>query len=820
MADVSKYLEKASQLLQKGRREAALEEYLKAAAEDPRSDAAARGAADLLLSMNRPEEAVRLMGGILDRQLEAKLSSLAIATYRKLKRAGTPTAEQHLQTARLMEQTRDREAVGAYRAAADAFLAAGKQKEALQAWKGAAGLEPTVEHLHRQVELAKAVQDTKAAISALLQIGKMEERNGRDPSTWYEQAYDLDADNEDAALAYGRTLMGDPSAAVGVLERVASRSDSRPEFRDAYAHLLIAAGRARDAAPLVWSSYERKADQLPAVIALLGALLDAGEPQQALDLARKAQERENAAGRGDAYLTSLRDTAQAHAAGTEFWQYLVELLRVSSREQEYFDALVKLFEVHFAAGNFLHAADTWDLCHAADPYAAGHEARLEMLRGKIHPKLFNSRLAQMPRSTLAPEGVETEEAAAGHNLLDDVISQAEISVRHSMPDQAVERLQLIDAVFPGEEEKNERLRQLHGQTGFTPKKEGKETADLVEAVSEITRKVSRQGNARDVLLVAVNDIGRHWKCSRCFAALVEPDKPPSLALEYCAAGITKMHPQAGMRIIRALQPVLAEDGGANCPEAQTAPELKSIHSVLSELGTTSLLAVPLADGDKTVGLLTLHHKGETREWSATDQALVRSIGDHMVLTMNTARLRILMKTIAAVDERSGLLKRASLLDMILGETRRAQEQKAPLSLVLLHFGAAREMLRALGEEGVETTMREIGQTVVSHLRHYHSAAEYASTTIALVLPGTDRIAAERTVQNLRSLLAKTRISTTGFSTPVTAGIADAVIVPEYDAADIATEVVHRAANALEQARANGAGSTAILPAGVPGGRSA
>ena len=61
-------------------------------------------------------------------------------------------------------------------------------------------------------------------------------------------------------------------------------------------------------------------------------------------------------------------------------------------------------------------------------------------------------------------------------------------------------------------------------------------ADIAR-VSEITRNIYRQGTAKGVLSVSVNEIGRTWKASRCVAGLCIPGKPPSAALEWCTPGV-------------------------------------------------------------------------------------------------------------------------------------------------------------------------------------------------------------------------------------------------------------------------------------------
>ena len=60
--------------------------------------------------------------------------------------------------------------------------------------------------------------------------------------------------------------------------------------------------------------------------------------------------------------------------------------------------------------------------------------------------------------------------------------------------------------------------------------------------------------------------------------------------------------------------------------------------------------------------------------------VLKTIAEQMVLAVSNVRLRTLMKTLAVTDEKSGLLKRPSYLDVLLSEVRRSLQQKTPMTL--------------------------------------------------------------------------------------------------------------------------------------------
>jgi diguanylate cyclase (GGDEF)-like protein len=247
--------------------------------------------------------------------------------------------------------------------------------------------------------------------------------------------------------------------------------------------------------------------------------------------------------------------------------------------------------------------------------------------------------------------------------------------------------------------------------------------------------------------------------------------------------------------------------------AQSAPELGTVRELVTQLGISSLLAVPLSDGKDQVGILLLTQNG-ARNWHSGDVMVLKTIGEQIVVALNNAGLRRLVKNLSVTDERSGLLKRASYLDMLMAETRRALQQKSPLTVLLLQFGKSAAMLKELGEAGVEAAMQQVGQLFSANIRQNDLAFRYETTTVALVLGESGEKEALPAVEKLRKLLTDVRLP--GREEPLTfsAGLAQAVVRPEFDAVDIVTEVINRAEQARDSALAQGPGKVVSLAASL------
>lgn len=844
MADISKRLEKAEKYLQRSKPEPALEEYLSILAEEPRNIQVLQAAADLSLVLDRRQQAVDLFSTLLEQEFEAGESAKGSITYKKLCKITTPTPMQTFQYAQLTEKRDRKEALDAYTTALQGFERQKKDKQALAACKRIVELSPTIENLQLTAEKASALGEGKTAATNFVQLGLLQDQESPGSGFQsYERAYNFDQLNFRAIYLYGRGLFSHNSVTecLAVLEPVVTRVKGLPELRELYAHALMAAKRPAEAEPYTWEAFEKDPQQLEEVASLVGVYLDINDTRGAMELAKKLEAHETTAGRRREFITSMYEMSDRRLATLGFTEYLVKLFDTANREHEYSRTLLKLFQLYYSAGKYGQAGETLDRAAELDPYEPGHAKRLEMLRGRIDDHAYSRIANRFHRTENKPEAAVVaapEPATAAPTrgeseptVLEDFILQAEIYLQYGMRSKALERLERVSKLFPREEQKNEKLRHLYISAGFTPEYQVAEAAaratareaapqekaapappaspatyeenavDNFARVTEITRNIYRQANVKSVLFTAVNDIGRHYNASRCVAGLCTVGKPPSAALEYCAPGVKQSDVMAIVKLIGLTQQ-LAANGVVNIANAKGSRELAPAAEHIHALSIESLLAVPLLDSGEQSGILILEQTSP-RQWQQTDVVVLKTIAEQMVLAVSNVRLRTLMKTLAVTDEKSGLLKRPSYLDVLLSEVRRSLQQKTPLTLMLLHFGKASAMVKEIGEAPVESMMQQIGQSIASHIRQNDVAIRYDLTTIALVLSDTTEKNAFLVVDKMRKVLAPIKIPSTERTPPISAGIAEAVLQERFDAVDMVTEVINRVESALEIARAEG-----------------
>ena len=708
-------------------------------------------------------------------------------------------------------------------------------------------LEPAERNVLRLGELCSQTGDKAGASAAFLKLAEITESSGSNAAQWFERAYGEDPTDTKIALGYGKSLIaqGQVGAAIFVLEPLAKAQDASLEMRETYVKALMSANRLTDAEPLVWQLFQQNPSRQQEVADLIGLLVDAQQDAEAVALARKLEQFQRSKGERRAFVVMLQDVIAKHRGSPDLLEFMSELYNASNREGDYCQTLLKLFDLHCSMGSYAKAAECLDRAADVDVYEPGHQKRLEMLRGKIDDNRFKviaSRFTSMAKTGSEP--AKTEGPTLGAAALQDLMLQAEILVQYGMRTKAIERLQRIQELFPREEEHNQDLQQLYMAAGMTPHRADSappppssaasssavktappsassparpsapsESADVnsFTKVADITRKLYRQTNADAVMSTAVAEIGAQWKISRCIVATRKPGMVPSAIKEYHGENIEAGNAKALSKLVTAVQDAAISQGTLTIADAPAAPELQEIREVLVELRITSLLALPLSDGQDQMGVLLLA-QNTARGWHSADVVVLKTISEQIVIALTNAGLRRLVKSLSVTDEQSGLLKRASYLDLLMAETRRAVQQSTPVTVTLMQFGKSSAMLKEHGEKAVEAVMQKIGQLFAANIRQNDLAFRYEKTTIALVLGETAEKEALLAVEKLRKLLAEVKLADE--IVPFSAGLAEAVVRQQFDPVDIVTEVINRADNALDAAVAEGMGRIVSLAASV------
>jgi diguanylate cyclase (GGDEF)-like protein len=863
-ADISKHLERAKRFLEKNRVEDAIEAYLAVIDAAPQHQEATQALGDLYARLEQPDRAAVYYGLLFDLLVEPRDEIKALAIYNRFLRPtpGNQPPERIARYAFLQQrQNRFDEAIEQYSKAAEIFSEAGRAEDALFCWERAAQLAP--ENISRQFRLAEAAErigKNALAARAFLRTGQLASASGAKAEAlqYLGRAYKLAPQERSVALLYADAMLksGDAAGAAALLEPFAA-VEKDASFLDTYADALMSSGQLDRAREVLEGLLREKNEGATRLFELADLYATAGQDPKAVEILSALNRRMFADKRQNDFATQMDGLGAKHPTSQPILEFWAALYNELNRESQYFEILIKLFDVHLNGGNGTKAVETFEKLMDIDPYDHRNQERIQRMHGRVDEgflKRIEARLAQSG-TVGAPNAAQTHPSGSGASqaateegrkmqALEDLIVQTEIFLQYSLQGKAQERLQKIAAMFPGEEERHPRLRNLYQVANWWPQgppkpkapepvaapppplapasqpepvaepstsgmtgRSGVYTAETLRdlsKISEINQKIFRQQTPRAMLNTAVNEVGGYLRAARALAVVGTPGRPPELAAEYCAQSL-RVAPGAQVVFLLAhMEKAQPDELGALMVDATEG-------SILSELGLATALGVIITDKETQVpaGMLIVAHS-EPHKWKPNEAYFLQAIGDQMLMSVSHTRLRSLVRRMGVSDERTGLLSRSSYQSCLLTEADRSRTQGTPLALAILQIDRGAEILRQHGESPVERFLEQLARSLQPIVRQNDVAVKYTSWSLAFILPDTNLAGAQNLADKLRRAALGLRPPWDSTQITLSAGIVEAVAKPDYESEDIVTDLINRAESSAEEARKAGGDTIVAL----------
>jgi diguanylate cyclase (GGDEF)-like protein len=858
-ADVSKNLERAKRFLEKNRVEDAIQAYLAIIDEAPQHQEATQALGDLYARMEQPDRAAVYYGLLFDLLVEPREEIKALAIYNRFLRSG-PVQQPPERIARYaflqQKQNRPDEAIEQYSKAAEMFTELGRAEDALFCWERTAQLAPgdPASQL-RLAEAAERLGKNALAARAFLRAGQLASAGGAsaDALKLLGRAYKLAPQERSVALLYADATLraGDAAQAAALLEPFAA-SEKDATFLDTFADALMRSGKLDRAREMLEPLLREKNEGVTRLFELADLYAKSGQDPKAVEVLAMLKRRMFADKHQNQFAAQMDSIGGKHPNSQAILEFWAALHNELNRETQYFEILIKLFDAYLNEGNVAKACDTLEKLVDIDAYDYRNQERLQRLHGRVDDsflKRLGGRLAKSGMISTPSHGqaasVSSDSAGTtpsgteeGRRLqaLEDLIVQTEIFLQYSLQNKALERLQKIAAMFPGEEERHPRLRNLYELANWWPegasKARSEPAARQVEAVpvtepsgagitgktgvytaetlrdlskiSEINQKIFRQQTPRAMLNTAVNEVGGYLRTARALAVVGASGRPPEMAAEYCAHGI---RPAPGAQVVL----LLAHMERAQPDELGGLIVDATEGSILSELGLATALGVVITDKETQApaGMLIVAH-GERRKWKPNEAYFLQAIGDQMLMSVSHTRLRSLVRRMGVSDERTGLLSRSSYQSCLLNEADRSRSQGTPLALAILQIDRGAEIIRQQGESPVERFLEQLARSLQPIVRQNDVAVKYTSWSLAFILPDTTLAGAQNLADKLRRAASGVRPPWDSTQITLSAGIVEAVAKPDYESEDIVTDLINRAETSVEEARKQGGDTVVAL----------
>ena len=858
-ADVSKHLDRAKRFLERNRVEDAITAYKAALDEAPQHQEATQALGDLYARADRPDRASEYYGLLFDMLVEPRDESKALAIYNRfLRSAASPQPPERIARYAFLQQKQNRndEAMEQYAKAADLFAEAGRQEDALFCLERTAQLDP--ENLTRQLKVAETAERLgKNAVSAkaFLRAGQLATADGtpEEALRLFGRAHKLAPQERSVALLYAEATLraGHAKEAATLLEPFVT-ADSDATFLDTFADALVRSGQPDRAREILERLLKEKNQGSERLFDLVDAYGLAGQDSKAVEILRLIKNRMYADRKQNDFIAQLDGVGGKHPNSQAILEFCAAFYNEANRETQYFEILIKLFDAYLNAGNVPKASDTLEKLLDIDPYDHRNQQRLEKLRGRVDDSVLTRLGGRLSKSGTAgpPRSVHTQSSTADTvstsgstgggarhaQALEDLIVQTEIFLQYSLQNKALERLQKIAATFPGEEERNTRLRNLYQTANWWPpgssrpkaepaapvrhveavpespgssitQKTGVYTAETLRdlaKISEINQKIFRQQTPRAMLNTAVNEVGAYLHCSRALAVFGASGRPPEMAAEYCAAGMRATPGAQVVLLLAQMEKAPPDELGALTLNATES-------SILKGMGIATALGVSISDKEtqSPAGMLIVAH-AEDHKWKANEAYFLQAIGDQMLMSVSHTRLRSLVRRMGVSDERTGLLSRSSYQSCLLTEADRSRTQGTPLSLAILQIDRGAEILRQHGESPVERFLEQLARSLQPIVRQNDVAVKYTAWSLAFILPDTSLAGAQNLADKLRRAASGLRPPWDSTKVTLSAGIVEAVAKSDFESEDIVTDLINRAEVSVEEARKRGGDTIVAL----------
>ena len=848
--DLNKHLDRARRNLEKNKLREAVTEYQAVLEEAPAHQEALQALADIYTRLNEPSVAAQYYGIQFDRLIEAGDGAKASAVFVRFLRSFPQPADRLMRYGTLLQkQNRPSEAIEQFGLAAELFQQQGQGIEALACYESMAVLDPENPARHAVLgEQAERLKHADMASRSYVRAGQLIQAAGSLDAAleYFGRAHQLSPQDRSGTLLFAEAKLrkGDAEGAVMLLDPISSTT-SDANFLALYGESLLRTGRLDRAKEIFESYYKQKPDSFAKLFEVAGGYLHTGQDAKAALLLMQTKEWMRAT-RKEVELSEQMDRlAMQYPSSIALSEVVARLYEELNRETKYFDSLVRLFDLYLAAGQMKEACDALDRLVDIDPYDYRNQERISKLEGKVDPAFLQNILARAAkaatistrtdgftgagRDSSENSGSVPEEVRA-QQALEDLVVQVEIFLQYSLQMKAVERLERIAELFPGEEEKNERLRTLYERANWWPKgaprKAGAkpavpaappaepvsipsvvaptaaETHRDLAAIAEINRLMYRQPTPQEVLSTTSSEIGKHLHVSRCLVAVGTPGEGPQAAAEYSAAGLSSIGASRIFSIVGLLSKVSPDSLGGVELQASTTPALR-------DLGLESALGVLLTDKETQApsGAL-LVGDANARKWKPNESFFLQAVGDQLVLSVSHTRLRSLVRSLAVADQKTGLLNRGSYIDCLLAESNRARAQNSSVSLVIIHIDRGGELLRQHGDASVESYIEQLARTLSSAVRQTDVAVKYTSWSLVFILPDTSLESALTLAEKLRQVAATARPSWGEADLTISAVVAESSSRPGDESEDRVTEWINRAEAGLEEARQRG-GNTLV-----------
>jgi diguanylate cyclase (GGDEF)-like protein len=238
-----------------------------------------------------------------------------------------------------------------------------------------------------------------------------------------------------------------------------------------------------------------------------------------------------------------------------------------------------------------------------------------------------------------------------------------------------------------------------------------------------------------------------------------------------------------------------------------APEDLAADEFLREAQVSSLMAVPLQVGGRTVGVFLVGRRGDN-DFLAYHLGVLTVAAAQASLALQISQLYGELETNTTRDGVSGLFNEGFFQSRLTEEVNRARRYSLNVGLLVLEVDEFDEYTRDNGRVVADLVLSDIGSIIQKTTRDVDVPARIGEGRFAILLPETRRLGALRLAERMRQVIGEYPFPTQ--DKKETEQLTACVGVSSYPAnADTDTTLLQRATLAMQAAQAAGPGQVRL-----------
>lgn len=167
--------------------------------------------------------------------------------------------------------------------------------------------------------------------------------------------------------------------------------------------------------------------------------------------------------------------------------------------------------------------------------------------------------------------------------------------------------------------------------------------------------------------------------------------------------------------------------------------------------TSSLITLPLKKGSTTIGVLQIVNPEDSSLFDDEYQPILMILSDFVAIAINNALNHEKIETLTLTDDVSGY-NNSRFLHMKLGELI---DNKIKTSLVFLDMDNFKRIVDTYGHPLGSKVLKEVAQVIGTQMDEGDFLVRFGGDEYVIILPGQDKAAALRKVENVQLALSRT-----------------------------------------------------------------